>query len=293
MEQVRLGRMGRRVGRIGLGGMSLSIVGRPDRAQAKDVIRRAVELGVDFIDTADVYCLGEGDVGHNERLIAETLNELGVRDEVIVATKGGLVRPEGRWERDGRPERLRAACEHSLQMLGTDRIALYQLHAPDPKVPFGDSVGELARLYEEGKVAAVGLSNVSLMQLQAALAIVPVASVQNLFNPWDRSSELTGVIRYCDQNSITFLPYSPVGGRRRVALLRESEDLRGIGARHGGATPEELVLAWILSVSPSLVAIPGARRVESIESSVRAESLRLDDRTRRELEEAFRALPEA
>jgi aryl-alcohol dehydrogenase-like predicted oxidoreductase len=293
MEQVQLGRMGRRVRRIGLGGMPLSIVGRPDRAQAREVIRRAVELGVDFIDTADVYCLGESDVGHNERLIAETLDELGVRDEVVVATKGGLVRPEGRWERDARPERLRRACEHSLQMLGTDRIHLYQLHAPDPKVPFGDSVGELARLYEEGKVAAVGLSNVSLMQLQAALALVPVASVQNLYNPWDRSSELTGIIRYCDQNSITFLPYSPVGGRRRVALLRESEDLRSIGARHGGATPEELVLAWILSVSPTLVPIPGARRVESIESSVRAESLRLDDLTRRELEEAFRALPEA
>ena len=293
MEQVRLGRMGRRVKRIGLGGMPLSIVGRPDRAQAKAVIRRAVELGVDFIDTADVYSLGEADVGHNERLIAETLDELGVRDDVVVATKGGMIRPESRWERDARPEQLRRSCEHSLQMLGTDRIDLYQLHAPDPGVPLGESVGELARLYEEGKVAAVGLSNVSLMQLQAALAIVPVASVQNLFNPWDRSSELAGIIRYCDQSSITFLPYSPVGGKRRVPLLRQSEELRAMGARHGGATPEELVLAWILSVSPSLVAIPGATRVESIESSVRAESLRLDDRTRRELEEAFRALPDS
>lgn len=293
MEQVQLGRMSRRVARIGLGAMPLSIVGRPDRAQARTVIRRAVELGVNLIDTADVYCLAESDVGHNERLVAETLDEMGVRDEVVIATKGGMIRPEGRWERDARPERLRASCEHSLRMLGTDRIDLYQLHAPDPKVPFADSVGELARLYQEGKVAAVGLSNVSLMQLQAALAIVPVASVQNLFNPWDRSSELTGVIRYCDQNAITFLPYSPVGGRRRVGLLRESEELRAIGARHGGASPEELVLAWILAVSPSLVAIPGAKRVESIESSVHAESLRLDDRTRRELEDAFRALPEA
>ena len=292
MEQVQLGRLGRRVSRIGLGAMPLSIMGRPDRAQAKAVIRRAVELGVTLIDTADVYCLGEGDVGHNERLVAETLDELGARDDVVVATKGGLIRPEGRWERDGRPERLRRSCEHSLQMLGTDRIDLYQLHAPDPKVPFADSVGELGRLYEEGKVAAVGLSNVSLMQLQAAMAIVPITSVQNRYNPWDRSSELEGIIRYCDQYSITFLPYSPVGGRRRVDLLRESEELREIGARHGGATPEELVLAWMLAVSPTLVPIPGAKRVASIESSVRAESLRLDDRTRRELEDAFRALPE-
>jgi aryl-alcohol dehydrogenase-like predicted oxidoreductase len=292
MHQVQMGRTGRRVGRIGLGGMPLSLPGRPERAQAKEVIRRAVELGVNFIDTADAYCLDDSETGHNERLIAETLDELGVRDDVLVATKGGLVRPEGRWERDGRPEHLRRACEHSLRMLGTDRIALYQLHAPDPRVPFADSVGEVARLYEEGKVVAVGLSNVSLMQIQAALAIVPVTSVQNRYNPWDRSSELEGIIQFCDQRSITFLPYSPVGGGRRVRLLRESEELREIGARYDGATPEELVLAWILAASPSLVPIPGASRVESIESSVRAESLRLDERTRRELEEAFRALPE-
>ncbi len=292
MQQVQMGRTGRRVTRIGLGGMPLSTVGRPDRGQAKQVIRRAVELGVNFIDTADSYCLDDSETGHNERLIAETLREIGADDDVLVATKGGTVRPEGRWDRDASPEHLRRACEHSLRMLGTDRIGLYQLHAPDPKVRFTDSVGEVARLYEEGKVAAVGLSNVSLMQLQAALAIVPVTSVQNRYNPWDRSSEQTGVIQYCDQNSITFLPYSPVGGGRRVRLLRESEELRQIGERYDGATPEELVLAWILAVSPSLVPIPGASRVESIESSVRAESLRLNERTRRELEECFRGLPE-
>lgn len=292
MQTVQLGRTGRRITRIGLGAMPLSIQGRPDRAQARAVIRRAVELGVNFIDTADVYCLDDADIGHNERLIAETLDELGVRDEVTVATKGGLVRPEGRWERDGRPEHLRRACEHSLRMMGTDRIDLYQFHAPDPRVPFAESVGEIARLYTDGLVAAAGLSNVTLFQLQAALAILPVTSVQNRFNPWDRSSELEGLIRFCDQNSITFFPYSPVGGGRRVQLLRESEELREIGMRHGGTTPEELVLAWILGAAPSLVAIPGASREASIESSVRAESLRLDDRTRRELEDAFRALPE-
>ena len=292
MQTVQLGRTGRRITRIGLGAMPLSIQGRPDRAQARAVIRRAVELGVNLIDTADVYCLDDADIGHNERLIAETLDELGARDDVTVATKGGLVRPEGRWERDGRPEHLRKACEHSLRMLGTDRIDLYQLHAPDPRVPFADSVGEIARLYTEGLVAAVGLSNVTLFQLQAALAIIPVTSVQNRYNPWDRSSELEGLIRFCDQNSITFFPYSPVGGGRRVQLLRESEELREIGARHGSASPEELVLAWILGAAPSLVAIPGASREASIESSVRAEGLRLDDRTRRELEDVFRALPE-
>jgi aryl-alcohol dehydrogenase-like predicted oxidoreductase len=292
MQTVQLGRTGRRVTRIGLGGMPLSIQGRPPRAQAREVVRRTVELGVNFIDTADVYCLDETDIGHNEVLIAETLDEMGVRDEVTVATKGGLLRPGGRWESDARPEHLRRACEDSLRRLGGDRIDLYQLHAPDPRVPFGDSVGEMARLYEEGKVSAVGLSNVSMMQLQAALAVVPVTSVQNRYNPWDRRAELTGLIRFCDENSITFIPFSPVGGGGRVRVLRASEDLRAIGERHGGATPEELVLAWILGASPSLATIPGARRTSSIESSVRAEALRLDERTRRELEEVFRGLPE-
>jgi aryl-alcohol dehydrogenase-like predicted oxidoreductase len=291
MEMVPLGRTRRRVTRIGLGGMPLSIQGRPDWEEAKAVVRRAVELGVNFIDTADVYCLDDSDVGHNERLIGEALREAGAGDEVLVATKGGLARPEGRWENDASPAQLRRACEASLGALGVERIDLYQLHAPDPRVRFEDSVGELARLYEEGKVRAVGLSNVSLMQLRAAEALVPITSVQNRYNPWDRGAEQNGLIRYCDQHSVTFLPYSPVGGHRKVKLLRESERLKEIGERHG-ATPEELVLAWILGVSPSLVPIPGARRIESIESSVRAASLRLDEKTRRELEEAFRSLPE-
>ncbi|HEX2204652.1 MAG TPA: aldo/keto reductase [Longimicrobium sp.] len=290
MEQVQLGRTGRRVGRVGLGAMPLSIQGRPSWEEGKAVVRRAVELGVDFVDTADVYCLDDGDIGHNERLVAEALDEAGARGRVLVATKGGLTRPGGSWENDARPEHLRRACERSLEALGVDRIDLYQLHAPDPKVRFEASVGELARLYEEGLVSAVGLSNVSLMQLRIARALVPVTSVQNRFNPWDRSAEQEGLIRFCHEHDVTFLPYSPVGGGRRVTLLRESPAVGRIAASHG-ATPEEIVLAWILGVSPSLVPIPGASRPESIESSVRAAGVRLDEHTRRELEEAFRTLP--
>jgi aryl-alcohol dehydrogenase-like predicted oxidoreductase len=290
METVQLGRTGRRVTRIGLGGMPLSIDGRPSWDDAKRVVRRAVELGVNFIDTADVYCLDDSEIGHNERLVAEALDEAGARDEVTVATKGGLTRPGGRWESDGSPAHLRRACEASLRALRTDRIHLYQLHSPDPRVRFEHSMGEMARLYEEGLVSAVGLSNVTLMQLRIAEAIVPIASVQNRFNPWDRSAEQTGLVQYCHEHHVTFLPYSPVGGGRRVKLLRESPELREIADRHG-ATPEELVIAWILGVSRSAVPIPGASREESIESSVRAEALRLDARTLRELEEAFRALP--
>jgi aryl-alcohol dehydrogenase-like predicted oxidoreductase len=291
MERVELGRTGRSVTRIGLGGMPLSIEGRPERDDAKAVVQRAVRLGVDFIDTADVYCLHDGEIGHNERLIREALEEIGAVGRVLVATKGGMTRPEGRWEHNGRPAHLRAACERSLRALGVEEIDLYQLHAPDPRVPFEESVGEISRLREEGKARSVGISNVTLEQLRSAMEIVEVTSVQNRFNPWDRSAEETGLIRYCDEERITFLPYSPVGGGRRVELLRESEALQALGSR-SGATPEELVLGWILSRSTSLVPIPGASRTESIESSVRAEALSLNAELLEEMEAAFAALPE-
>ena len=291
MQTTRMGGTGRTVSRIGLGGMPLSTEGRPDREQAKGVVHRAVELGVTLIDTADVYCLDDGEIGHNERLIREALDEVGARGRVLVATKGGLTRPEGRWERDGRPEHLRRACEQSLRALGTEQIELYQLHAPDPDVPFAESVGGMARLLEEGKVAAVGLSNVSLEQLREAEGIVPVTSVQNRYNPWDRSSETGGVIAHCELNGMVFLPYSPVGGGRRVKILRDDASLRAVAERLG-ATPEETVIAWILAKSPAVAAIPGASRTESIESSVRAEALWLDEDTVEELEAIFPHLPQ-
>lgn len=290
MEHVELGRTGRKVARIGLGAMPLSREGRPEREEAKAVVHRAVRLGVDLVDTADVYARGEGEIGHNERLVREALDEVGAHD-VVVATKGGMTRPGGRWERNGHPRHLRRAVERSLQALGVESIGLYQLHAPDPEVPFVESVGELSRFLEEGKVRAVGVSNVTLDQLHTAREIVEVTSVQNRYNPWDRSSEEEGIIAHCLEHGITFLPYSPVGGGRRVKLLRESEELGAIAGRHD-ATPEEMVLAWILSKSPTLVPIPGASRVESIESSVRAEAIRVDAETAAELEEAFTRLPE-
>jgi aryl-alcohol dehydrogenase-like predicted oxidoreductase len=291
MQQVELGRTGRDVGRMGLGAMPLSIQGRPDdRRTAIRVVRRAAELGVTLIDTADVYCLDNTDIGHNERLIREALDEsrltIGLDGDVVVATKGGLVRPHGGWERDASPAQLRAACERSLDALGVESIDLYQLHAPDPEVPFEDSVGELARLKEDGKIRAVGLSNVDLDEIRSAQAIVEIAAVQNRYSPWDRTPEKEGILAYCDANGITFLPYSPVGGSRRVPALRKSEELHRIGAAVG-ATPEELVLAWILARNDSLVPIPGASRLESIESSVRAEGLELDTATLAEVERAF------
>lgn len=289
MEHVELGATGREISRIGLGAMPLSLQGRPDRPDARRVIRRAVELGVTLIDTADSYCLDESETGHNERLIRDALEEVDARGPVMVATKGGMVRPGGRWVRNARPEHLRRVCDESRRALGVDRIDLYQLHAPDPEVPFEESVGTMAELQDEGKVRWIGLSNVSLDQIRTAEEIVPVESVQNRFNPWHREAERTGVIEYCYESRITFIPYSPLGGSRRVQRLRESDAVSRI-ARDAGCSPEELVLAWVLTRSPTVAPIPGASRERSIESSVRALEVELDEELQRRTEEAFQQL---
>ncbi len=291
LPTIPLGRTGRRISRIGLGAMPLSTGTRPERGAAKAVVRRAVELGVTFIDTADIYCLGEHEIGHNERLVAEALAETDHRGRVVVATKGGLVRPGEGWARDGRPAHLRRACDRSLAALGVERIDLYQLHSPDPQVPLVESVGALADLAREGKIAAIGLSNVTLRELRQAQTLVTVTSVQNVFNPWSASSwETRKLLEACAREAITFLPYSPLGGSRHVGAIRASEPLRRIAASLH-CSPEGLVLAWVLSRSPTLCAIPGASRVSSIESSVRAAGIALDERTAAEVRRAFSALP--
>jgi aryl-alcohol dehydrogenase-like predicted oxidoreductase len=290
LATVELGRTGRKISRLGLGGMWLSIEGCPDREDSKRVVRRAVELGVTFIDTADVYCLDDNDLNHNERLVAETLNEIGGGEGVLVATKGGLTRPGGRWESDGRPERLREAALRSRDALGVETIALYQLHAPDPRVPFESSVEALAALQQDRIVGAVGLSNVDLGEVRAAEEITTISSVQNRYNPWDRTSEESGLLAHCEERGVTFIPYSPLGGARRVKLLQAHEPIRRLGAERD-ASPAELILAWQLAKSVRSVPIPSARREESLESSVRAASLDLDDKTADALEEGFASLP--
>jgi len=260
---------------VGYGGMHLSLQDRPPRSQAIDVVRAALDAGARLIDTADVYCLDDADIGHNETLIAEALRGWGGdRDAVIVATKGGLTRPAGRWERDGRPEHLRAACDRSLRALGVERIALYQLHAPDERVPFEESVGALAQLRREGKIRWVGLSNVSVAQIRAAEAITPIASVQNRLNPFFREALEHGVVQYCTGQGIGFLAYSPTGGGRLNLRLPDHPVLRPMAARLG-VTAHALVIAWVLARSPSVMAIPSARRVEHALDSVRAGDLEL------------------
>ncbi len=274
MKQRQLGPGGPMVGEIGLGGMYLSIQGRPEEAQAIRTIHAALDAGVTLVDTADVYCLDDGDIGHNERVIAKAI--AGRSERVVVATKGGLRRPGGAWTRDARPEQLVAACEASLKALGVAAIDLYQLHAPDGSVPFADSVGALARLREAGKIKRVGLSNVTAAELAKAQRIVPIASVQNRWNPGHRGPERDGVLAACTALGIAFLPYSPFGGASGAASLGERKKLSAEAARRG-MSPHRLVLSWMLAKSPVVIPIPGARREASVRDSAAAEALAAAD----------------
>jgi len=264
------------VAAVGFGGMPLSIQGRPDdEAAAIRVIHAALDTGMTLLDTANVYCLDDTDIGHNERLVAKALRSWGGRrDGVTLATKGGLTRPNGAWERDGRPASLRQACERSLQDLGTDCIDLYQLHAPDPKVPLAESVGALAELRREGKIRWVGLSNVSVGEIREAAAIVAIVTVQNRLNPFFREALETGVVAHCASERIGFLAYSPVGGGRLNQKLPQIDALRPIAVAHG-ATPHAVVLAWVLAQGPTVIVIPGARTVAHATDSVTAAHLAL------------------
>lgn len=261
---------------VGFGGMPLSIQGRPDAATAGSVLHAAFDAGITLVDTADVYCLDDGDIGHNERLIADALRTWsGQRERMLVATKGGLTRPRGDWVPAGRPEHLKRACERSLKALGVDRIVLYQLHAPDPRVPFAESVGALADLRREGKIAHVGLSNVSVAEIRLAQGLVPVAAVQNRLSPFARAALADGVVDYCAAAGIGFLAYSPVGGRRLSATLPAHPVLRRL-AEKTRRSPHAIALAWVLAQSPTVFVIPGARTVEHVRDSVGAGELHLE-----------------
>jgi aryl-alcohol dehydrogenase-like predicted oxidoreductase len=273
----KLGRDAPPVPAVGYGGMHLSIQERPSEEQGIRVIHAALDAGVTLIDTADVYCLDEHDLGHNERLISRAVGSWqGDRSSLIIATKGGLRRPGGRWETDGRPEQLRDACERSLKALGVERIDLYQLHAPDPRVPFDESVGGLATLQREGKIRWIGLSNVSVREIRAAEAIVRVTSVQNRLNPFFREALTEGVVEYCTQQGIGFLAYSPTGGGRLNRKLPAHPVLRPMAARLG-VTAHALVLAWVLARSPGVIVIPSARTVEHAVDSTGAGDLALSE----------------
>ncbi|MBK7540800.1 MAG: aldo/keto reductase [Candidatus Competibacteraceae bacterium] len=274
MQQRELDSTGLHFKAIGLGAMPLSISGRPDEKQAFEVIQAFIDGGGDFIDTANVYCLDDSDIGHNERLIHQALGQIGVGHQVMVATKGGLRRPGGAWVTDGDPDWLRRSCERSLHALRTDCIGLYQLHAVDPKVDFRRSLEALIKLQEDGKIRHIGLSNVSAEQLESALSLTLIASVQNRCNLFDKRDFHNGLIDFCQARQITYIPYSPVGGHNgHTRLLREPLLLQ-LAAKYE-ATPHRIALAWLLHKGQHILPIPGASKPASIRDSLQAANLAL------------------
>jgi pyridoxine 4-dehydrogenase len=264
-----------KVNRLGYGAMRITgrgIFGPPkDPDEARSVLRRAIELGVNLIDTADSY-----GPEVSENLIAEALHPY--PDDVVIATKGGLTRTgPGEWPPDGRPEHLREACEGSLRRLRLDRIDLYQLHRPDPKVPYEESVGALAELQREGKVRHIGVSNVDLELLEMARSIVEVVSVQNRYSMFDRGSD--DVLDRCEADGLVFLPWWPLAAGR----IGEESAIARVAAAHN-ATPFQVAIAWLLARSPVVAPIPGTSSVEHLEENVAAAALPLSEDELAELE---------
>ena len=273
MQQRQLGDV--TVGAIGLGGMPLSVGDRPDEVQALRTVAAALDAGVTLLDTADAYCLGPDEIGHNERLLAKAVRAWGGdADRVLIATKGGHTRtPDGGWGLDGSASYLRRACEASLRALGVEAIGLYHYHRPDPQVPWAESVGALEDLRAEGKVRYVGVSNADLDQIREAQAITQLAAVQNELSPAFRSS--AGELAYCAEQGIAFLPWSPLGGMGSAAALGDRHAAFAEVARERGVSPQQVCLAWHLAQAPVVIPIPGASRPESITDSAAAADLEL------------------
>jgi aryl-alcohol dehydrogenase-like predicted oxidoreductase/histidinol phosphatase-like enzyme len=272
---------------IGMGCMRLSTDRERDEARANAVLHAAFDAGVTFLDTADAYCLDEGDVGHNERLIARALASWsGDRSRILVATKGGLRRPQGNWVADGRARHLVSACQASCAALGVQRIPLYQLHAPDPRTPLSTSVRALASLKNDGLIGAVGLCNVNVGQIEEARGIVEIDAVQVELSLWNDGNLLNGVANYCVENGIRLVAYRPLGGPQRRRRTITDPVLVDLASRHH-ATPSEIALAWLTDFSDSIVAIPGATRVETARSVARASEIRFTDEDRACLDERW------
>jgi aryl-alcohol dehydrogenase-like predicted oxidoreductase len=267
----------RTVSAIGLGGMPMSIEGRPDEDRSIATIHAALDAGVTFFDTADAYHTYANEVGHNESLFAKGIASWGGdTSDVLVATKGGHLRPgDGSWTVNGDPAYLKKAAEASLKRLGGDAIGLYQFHRPDPNVPYADSVGAIRDLLDAGTIRMAGISNATVEQIRLAQDILGgrLVSVQNQFSPAFRSSEPE--LELCDELGIAFLPWSPLGGITSAGKLgdRFAPFQRVADAR--GVSPQVVALAWHLSKSPYVVPIPGASRPESIRDSATAPDLEL------------------
>lgn len=274
MQTRRIGEV--EVSAIGLGGMPMSIEGRPDEARSIATVHAALDAGVTLIDTADAYHRDGDEVGHNESLIAKALATHPAGQDVLVATKGGHLRPGGgSWTLDGSPEHLKAACDASLRRLGVEAIGLYQFHRPDPRVDYAESVGAIRDLLDAGKIRMAGVSNADPAQIRLADEVLGgrLVSVQNQFSPAFRSSEPE--LELCDEMGIAFLPWSPLGGIGGSQLLADHHKPFAEVAEARGVSPYQVCLAWMLAKSPVVIPIPGSSRPETIGDSAKAAGLTL------------------
>lgn len=265
------------VGAIGLGGMPMSIEGRPDEQRSIATIHAALDAGVTLIDTADAYHRDANEVGHNESLIAGAIASYGGdTSDVLIATKGGHLRPgDGSWTVNGSPDYLKQACDASLKRLGVEAIGLYQFHRPDPRVDYADSLGAIRDLLDAGKIRFAGISNADPQRIRLADDILGgrLVSVQNQYSPAFRSSEPE--LELCAAMDIAFLPWSPLGGISSAAGLGSRfVAFAEVGAAHG-VSPQQVCLAWMLAKAPVVIPIPGSSRPETIRDSVRAAELEL------------------
>ncbi|MFJ2645132.1 aldo/keto reductase [Streptomyces sp. NPDC087420] len=285
MKTRRIGTVG--VSAIGLGGMPMSIEGRPDETRSVATVHAALDAGVTLIDTADAYHLYADEVGHNESLIAKALASHDRGGEVLVATKGGHLRPgDGSWTLDGSPEHLKAACDASLRRLGVEAIGLYQFHRPDPKVPYAESVGAIRDLLDAGKIQQAGISNADPEMIRQANDILGgrLVSVQNQFSPAFRSSERE--LELCAELGIAFLPWSPFGGIARAGELGSKFAPFASVAETHGVSAHQVCLAWLLAKSPTVIPIPGSSRPATVRDSVEAAELTLTAKELAELDAA-------
>jgi aryl-alcohol dehydrogenase-like predicted oxidoreductase/histidinol phosphatase-like enzyme len=267
--------------------MRLSTAPDRDRDAAISVLHAALDAGVTLFDTADAYCWTDEETGHNERLIADALASWrGDRSCLVLATKGGLTRPDGAWAADGRAKHLMAACEASCRALGVSRIPLYQLHAPDPRVPLATSVRALAALKKDGRIDRVGLCNVTVGQIEQARRVVPIDAVQVELSVRKDDAIAGGVVPYCLANGIRVLAYRPLGGTQQRARLSADPTLQRIAERHQ-ATPSEIALAWVTDLSPLITPLPGPTRSDTVVSIARAAAIALTDEDRQELDDRF------
>lgn len=273
MRMRRLGPDGPTVSVVGLGGMLLSINGRPPIDQALRVLRSALDSGVNFVETSDAYCLDDQELNHNEKLLARALE--GVRDKVTVVTTVGCRRPGGAWTVDSTPEHLAQSVERSLKAQMVDALDVVMLYSPDRRVPYEESVGALAKLREQGKVKYVGVCNVDLGHLQRAESVVPIQAVQNRWSPQARDIERDGVLEHCVERGQALIAYQPFGGTLGAPTLTTLGKLSD-QARRRRLSPYQLVLAWMTNKAPVTFVATGARRPESIEDSAGAGSVEFD-----------------